>query len=353
MQSFGCITIRGVQVSQSGAHQVVLRGATRALSGRYRCEVSADAPFFHTDYKSAYMRVVGKHCGGATTGSLLKKSLLFQYNRRLYDLFTIMTFLCRLNIRTISTSDVAATPETIENNTLNADFQEASLFSSNVPHLLSQGDLNDLVSDFNLSKQQELWGSRLTDAIPKQPKTKCLLYKSFQEFLISESRYHDARTDRSLVILRNEIVSVRKSALSDSRRGRFAEVRAGGAGARVAAPRRLRAEPFISVNLRLLRERRCARAPRPAPAPAKLMRAQTAPAPSAPRNGANYGAAPRPARRDTCLMSHVGLPNLFTACCVTLTITKFVQLLKRHIAERNDDEETLLCRLSPPPTFIL
>ncbi|CAG9784998.1 unnamed protein product [Diatraea saccharalis] len=47
-----------VDVSRSGAQQVVLRGATRGLSGRYRCEVSADAPFFHTVYKSAFMRVV-------------------------------------------------------------------------------------------------------------------------------------------------------------------------------------------------------------------------------------------------------------------------------------------------------
>lgn len=47
-----------VDVSRSGAQQVVLRGVSRGLSGRYRCEVSADAPFFHTVYKSAYMRVV-------------------------------------------------------------------------------------------------------------------------------------------------------------------------------------------------------------------------------------------------------------------------------------------------------
>ncbi|CAH1644375.1 unnamed protein product [Spodoptera littoralis] len=47
-----------VDVSRSGAQQVVLRGVSRGLSGRYRCEVSADAPFFHTVYKSANMRVV-------------------------------------------------------------------------------------------------------------------------------------------------------------------------------------------------------------------------------------------------------------------------------------------------------
>lgn len=50
-----------MQVSRSGAQQVVLRGVSRGLSGRYRCEVSADAPFFHTVYKSANMRVVGKY----------------------------------------------------------------------------------------------------------------------------------------------------------------------------------------------------------------------------------------------------------------------------------------------------
>ncbi|VVD02711.1 unnamed protein product [Leptidea sinapis] len=47
-----------VDISRSGAQQVVLRDATKGLSGRYRCEVSADAPFFHTTYKSATMRVI-------------------------------------------------------------------------------------------------------------------------------------------------------------------------------------------------------------------------------------------------------------------------------------------------------
>ena len=38
----------------------------------------------------------------------------------------------------------------------------AGAFSSNVPHLLTQGDLNDIVRDLNLSKKQaELLGSRL------------------------------------------------------------------------------------------------------------------------------------------------------------------------------------------------
>ncbi|XP_026328744.1 uncharacterized protein LOC113236783 [Hyposmocoma kahamanoa] len=55
-----------VDVSRSGAHQVVLRVETRGLSGRYRCEVSADAPYFHTVFKSAYMRVVDLPPAGPT-----------------------------------------------------------------------------------------------------------------------------------------------------------------------------------------------------------------------------------------------------------------------------------------------
>ncbi|XP_068630637.1 uncharacterized protein [Battus philenor] len=47
-----------VDVSKSSSQQVVLRDATRALAGRYRCEVSADAPSFHTQVRSAYIHVV-------------------------------------------------------------------------------------------------------------------------------------------------------------------------------------------------------------------------------------------------------------------------------------------------------
>ncbi|XP_026486119.1 uncharacterized protein LOC113393448 [Vanessa tameamea] len=47
-----------VDVSRSTSQQVVLREATRTLAGRYRCEVSADAPSFHTQVRSAYIHVV-------------------------------------------------------------------------------------------------------------------------------------------------------------------------------------------------------------------------------------------------------------------------------------------------------
>lgn len=49
------------QVSQSGPNQVVLRDVQRHLSGKYRCEVSADAPSFHTRIVSSWMHVVCKY----------------------------------------------------------------------------------------------------------------------------------------------------------------------------------------------------------------------------------------------------------------------------------------------------
>ncbi|CAG5039936.1 unnamed protein product [Parnassius apollo] len=47
-----------VDISRSGAHRVVLQQATPAMAGRFRCEVSADAPTFHTEIRSAPLEVV-------------------------------------------------------------------------------------------------------------------------------------------------------------------------------------------------------------------------------------------------------------------------------------------------------
>ncbi|KAJ2938719.1 hypothetical protein O0L34_g3329 [Tuta absoluta] len=47
-----------VDVAQSDANRVVLTEVDRTLTGEYQCEVSADAPLFHTDIKSAEMVVV-------------------------------------------------------------------------------------------------------------------------------------------------------------------------------------------------------------------------------------------------------------------------------------------------------
>lgn len=46
------------QVSQSGPNQVVLRDVQSYMTGKYRCEVSADAPSFHTKIVSSWMHVV-------------------------------------------------------------------------------------------------------------------------------------------------------------------------------------------------------------------------------------------------------------------------------------------------------
>ncbi|KAJ0179960.1 hypothetical protein K1T71_004551 [Dendrolimus kikuchii] len=47
-----------VDISRSGARRVVLQQAIPAMAGRFRCEVSADAPTFHTEIRSAPLEVV-------------------------------------------------------------------------------------------------------------------------------------------------------------------------------------------------------------------------------------------------------------------------------------------------------
>ncbi|XKL61606.1 hypothetical protein PGB90_001439 [Kerria lacca] len=47
-----------VDISQSGQNQVVLRDVHRDLSGKYRCEVSTDSPYFHTQVVAAHLHVV-------------------------------------------------------------------------------------------------------------------------------------------------------------------------------------------------------------------------------------------------------------------------------------------------------
>ena len=49
-----------LQVSQSGANKVVLRDVQIELAGKYRCEVSADAPNFHTEVVAKHMHVACK-----------------------------------------------------------------------------------------------------------------------------------------------------------------------------------------------------------------------------------------------------------------------------------------------------
>lgn len=45
------------QLSKSNEHTVTLRSVPRLISGKYQCEVSADAPLFHTETSTAKMLV--------------------------------------------------------------------------------------------------------------------------------------------------------------------------------------------------------------------------------------------------------------------------------------------------------
>ena len=49
-----------LQLSKSNETQVVLRNIQHSNNGTYRCEVSAEAPYFETDFKEANMSVIGK-----------------------------------------------------------------------------------------------------------------------------------------------------------------------------------------------------------------------------------------------------------------------------------------------------
>jgi len=49
-----------LQKLKSDAHSVHLKSVRHEQTGVYKCEVSADAPFFDTDVVSAQMTVVGK-----------------------------------------------------------------------------------------------------------------------------------------------------------------------------------------------------------------------------------------------------------------------------------------------------
>ncbi|XP_052124403.1 uncharacterized protein LOC113202665 isoform X2 [Frankliniella occidentalis] len=46
-----------VDLAQSNAYNVTLLNVTRSLAGFYKCEVSADMPYFHTGIQTGYLRV--------------------------------------------------------------------------------------------------------------------------------------------------------------------------------------------------------------------------------------------------------------------------------------------------------
>lgn len=49
-----------LQRSQSNASHVLLKAVEPNITGKFSCEVSADAPSFHTELQSGEMEIVGK-----------------------------------------------------------------------------------------------------------------------------------------------------------------------------------------------------------------------------------------------------------------------------------------------------
>lgn len=62
-----------LQLSESGPDRVTLHDVQKELAGKYRCEVTTDAPDFHTQVVSAQVQVVGR----IQTWILLKTYYLF------------------------------------------------------------------------------------------------------------------------------------------------------------------------------------------------------------------------------------------------------------------------------------
>lgn len=56
IQLFFCFML--LQLLSSDSTSVKLRGVTKELSGQFQCEVSEDAPLFHTDIRAARMQVI-------------------------------------------------------------------------------------------------------------------------------------------------------------------------------------------------------------------------------------------------------------------------------------------------------
>ncbi|XP_054268757.1 uncharacterized protein LOC128990421 [Macrosteles quadrilineatus] len=52
-----------VDIDASGRDRVTLISVDKSLTSKYRCEVSTDAPDFHTEVVSAHLQVLGKSKG--------------------------------------------------------------------------------------------------------------------------------------------------------------------------------------------------------------------------------------------------------------------------------------------------
>jgi len=89
------------------------------------------------------------------------------------------------------------------NKNMDCDPTSAGASSSNEPHLLTQGDLNDIVRDLNLSKKQaELLGSRLKGLNLLRQDTKVCFYRGRHE------EFKDFFSQEDGVVFCNDVCSV-------------------------------------------------------------------------------------------------------------------------------------------------
>lgn len=91
-----------LQISQSNAWTVALQDVQRDLTGFYKCEVSADAPLFHTEIKTGLMIVVGKMVSRTKhliiilcdmTVGLIFSGTTLRRGRRNFDAFALICLL--------------------------------------------------------------------------------------------------------------------------------------------------------------------------------------------------------------------------------------------------------------------
>lgn len=75
--------MKRMQRSQSNASHVLLKAVEPNISGKFSCEVSADAPSFHTAYQTGEMEIVGKYKIYVRTARTKKKILAAQTEKNI------------------------------------------------------------------------------------------------------------------------------------------------------------------------------------------------------------------------------------------------------------------------------
>ncbi|XP_024081718.1 uncharacterized protein LOC106660788 [Cimex lectularius] len=125
-----------VDINASGPDRVVLRDVQMKLAGKYRCEVSSDAPHFHTKLVSAHMHVV----------HMLEGDPILKLEKSRYSVGDVL----RGNCTTPPSNPPANVTWFINGNRINASYISRSRVSGNKS--MSRAGLEFEVNTFNLGK---------------------------------------------------------------------------------------------------------------------------------------------------------------------------------------------------------